>query len=75
METPFATHRLLQLLILEESKWQIRTLLHQIKSLLSADIVAALSFQRNSVTPVGLPTLIEVDPWGSLETLKVWKLF
>jgi hypothetical protein len=29
----FALHRLLQLLILEESKWQIRTLLHQIKSL------------------------------------------
>jgi hypothetical protein len=58
---------------LEESKWQIRTLLHYIKISLSADIVAAY-VSRKSVTPNGLPALIQsvhgaLSKLGALETV------
>ena len=44
---------------LEESKWQIRTLLRQIKSRWQPISCSVFYVSRNSVTPGGLPALIE----------------
>ena len=58
METPFASHRLSQLLILGGKQMANSNTASSNKISLSADIVPAY-VSRNSVTPVGLPALIE----------------